>query len=725
MFRVLKITTHREPKFDKHPEIENVGKRKARYQSVMRVLKPNTVYEFFNHERNLPVDFFTESLPHVSISAIVGENGMGKSSLLELMLRIVNNAAYAMRGGLDRRSSYHPRYVRDVYATLTFEDIDDRGRQRKHEIVVDDKIIRFVTDDETIWTYDFDNRDGDNKGVTYLQERLSARDCMEQLFYTVVVNYSMYSYNVNEYTDENTEPDELDSDDNREEMIIEDYCWLNSVFHKNDGYQFPLVLNPFRSDGVIDVNNERILTQNRVFLMAIAEESPLSNILQDKEPYSFRFDVNSNYDPIYNSKYGCRNGRYQMQYLRLIADWKEENDIIDILGETILKIWSKCIGYDLLAEVDCRNKQFDKADRIRALNYVVYKTIKIALTYGKYKKYQDFLRDAGQKGKDGNIMLQVYIKLLHDDNTHVTLKLFRALAFLVFGHYGTTIRHTHDEEYVGRNELYLKDFGKRIDGCLNREPCFWGRSDSLPTMERYDDLGECHEWRREELLPASCFDAKMWLKVKTTNGRQGKFVSISSLSSGERQLIYMLCTAMYHLFNLKTNWQNGNEKDPSVKYQNVFMVFDEMELYFHPKYQTMLVERLLRCIKSMGLENTIKGIHIMFSTHSPFILSDIPMQNIVGISKGKPAGLKNIKDTFCANVYDILASGFFMKRFVGEFAERKLDETLLSLTKNTRADEEEFEKAEIITQLVGDDYIRINMEHMLSSIKDGQNKKEE
>ena len=182
---------------------------------------------------------------------------------------------------------------------------------------------------------------------------------------------------------------------------------------------------------------------------------------------------------------------------------------------------------------------------------------------------------------------------------------------------------------------------------------------------------------------------------------------------------------MYHLFNLKTNWQNGNEKDPSMKYQNVFMIFDEMELYFHPKYQTMLVERLLRCIKSMGLENTFKGIHILFSTHSPFILSDIPMQNIMGIAKGKPAELKNIKDTFCANVYDILASGFFMKRFVGEFAERKLDEILLSLTKKTRPDEEELEKAEIITQLVGDDYIRKNMEHMLRILKDGQNKNEE
>ena len=95
----------------------------------------------------------------------------------------------------------------------------------------------------------------------------------------------------------------------------------------------------------------------------------------------------------------------------------------------------------------------------------------------------------------------------------------------------------------------------------------------------------------------------------------------------------------------------------------------------------MLIERLLKGIKAMKLEEYFHGIHIMFSTHSPFILSDIPMQNILGMDKGKPASLKNISNTFCANVYDILTSGFFMKRFVGEFAERKVDETIRLLAK--------------------------------------------
>ena len=116
----------------------------------------------------------------------------------------------------------------------------------------------------------------------------------------------------------------------------------------------------------------------------------------------------------------------------------------------------------------------------------------------------------------------------------------------------------------------------------------------------------------------------------------------------------------------------------------------------------------------MRLDNFFGGINIMFSTHSPFILSDIPIQNILGMYEGKPTKLRNIHDTFCANVYDILASGFFMKRFVGEFAERKIDEMIKML--KTRGNENLVELEKIIP-LIGDEFIRINLKRMLDSLK--------
>ncbi len=711
MFKVLKIVTHKEPEFDLNAALGNIGKRKARYYSVMRALKPNTVYEFYHQSQNLPENFFYNGRPRISISAIVGQNGMGKSSLIELMIRILNNAAYALRSHDENIKSEHPRFVRDVYATMFFED-DEEDDRHIHKIVVDDTIIQFKTDNRLIWKFDFERRN-QNYGLDFHQADLNAKECMKRLFYTIVVNYSMYSYNTADYYEEYTERRELDPDDKPDEMTSEDYCWLNSVFHKNDGYQYPLVLNPFRDEGIIDVNNERTLTQNRVFLMATGEDSPINEVLQGKEPYSYRFDIETKYDSSGQLKYGSQQVRYQMQYLRVLSDWKEDNPAIDILGGEIIKIWSHCLGYDLEAKVRYDDKQFDERDRLRALNYVVYKTIKISLTYGKYSFFQNALRNIDLSDKDDKNLLEVYVKLLHDDNTHITLKLFRALAFLLFGHYGTTIRHLQQERKVGKNELYLKDFDRRIDSCLRGGVRFLNSNLSLPEVKRYLDLEIRHTWKKEELLPASCFDTRMWLKVDK-EGNDVQYISLSSLSSGERQMIHMLCTAMYHLFNLKTSWQNANIKDESVKYRNVNIVFDEMELYFHPKFQTILIERLLKGIKSMRLENFFRGINVMFSTHSPFILSDIPIQNILGMYEGSPTKLRNINDTFCANVYDILASGFFMKRFVGEFAERKIDEMIKML--KTRGNENLVELEKIIP-LIGDDFIRINLKRMLDSFK--------
>ena len=711
MFKVLKIVTHKEPEFDLNAAFGNIGKRKARYYSVMRALKPNTVYEFYHQSQNLPENFFYNASPRISISAIVGQNGMGKSSLIELMIRILNNAAYALRSHDENIKSEHPRFVRDVYATMFFED-DEEDDRHIHKIVVDDTIIQFKTDNRLIWKFDFECRN-QNYGLDFHQADLNAKECMKRLFYTIVVNYSMYSYNTADYYEEYTERRELDPDDKPDEMTSEDYCWLNSIFHKNDGYQYPLVLNPFRDEGIIDVNNERTLTQNRVFLMTTGEDSPINEVLQGKEPYSYRFDIETKYDSSGQLKYGSQQVRYQMQYLRLLSDWKEDNPAIDILGGEIIKIWSHCLGYDLEAKVEYDDKQFDERDRLRALNYVVYKTIKISLTYGKYSFFQNALRNIDLTDKDDKNLLEVYVKLLHDDNTHITLKLFRALAFLLFGHYGTTIRHLQQEREVGKNELYLKDFDRRIDSCLRGGFRFLNSNQTLPEVKRYSDLENRHTWKKEELLPASCFDTRMWLKVDK-EGNDVQYISLSSLSSGERQMIHMLCTAMYHLFNLKTNWQNANVKDESVKYRNVNIVFDEMELYFHPKFQTVLIERLLKGIKSMRLENYFRGINIMFSTHSPFILSDIPIQNILGMYEGSPTKLRNINNTFCANVYYILASGFFMKRFVGEFAERKIDEMIKMLKTRGNENLEELEK---IIPLIGDEFIRINLKRMLDSLK--------
>jgi hypothetical protein len=75
------------------------------------------------------------------------------------------------------------------------------------------------------------------------------KEIEEHLFYTQVSNYSLYAYNTNDFQPEST--------------------WLNGIFHKNDGYQTPIVLNPMRTEGNIDVNKENSLAKDRLISLFV------------------------------------------------------------------------------------------------------------------------------------------------------------------------------------------------------------------------------------------------------------------------------------------------------------------------------------------------------------------------------------------------------------------------------------------------------------------------
>ena len=77
----------------------------------------------------------------------------------------------------------------------------------------------------------------------------------------MVSNYSLYAYNSLDI------PNEWESKDNNQKD--EEYCWLHRVFHKNDGYQTPLSLHPYRSYGNIDMNREKFLSMQRLLSLMV------------------------------------------------------------------------------------------------------------------------------------------------------------------------------------------------------------------------------------------------------------------------------------------------------------------------------------------------------------------------------------------------------------------------------------------------------------------------
>lgn len=205
-----------------------------------------------------------------------------------------------------------------------------------------------------------------------------------------------------------------------------------------------------------------------------------------------------------------------------------------------------------------------------------------------------------------------------------------------------------------------------------------------------------------ELLPPSIFNIEL---ILTNN------LKYSDLSSGEKQMISTVQSVLYHL----TNLDSVKIKDEKIKYKNFNLIFEEIELYFHPEYQRVFLHRILDGIKSLNLVDS--NINLLFVTHSSFILSDIPKQNILFLdidheTKKSTPQIYEGYNTFSENIYDLLKHSFFLNDFIGEFAKNKFKSLIDFLNSNDLANRE-WNKGNTISfiNLIGDPLIRESLKN--------------
>ena len=204
-------------------------------------------------------------------------------------------------------------------------------------------------------------------------------------------------------------------------------------------------------------------------------------------------------------------------------------------------------------------------------------------------------------------------------------------------------------------------------------------------------------------LPPTFFVSEIFLKnVEESSEKKG--ISFKKLSAGEKQFIFTVSSILYHMENLKSVDENEEDR---VKYHQVNLVFDEVELCFHPEYQRTFLSKLVGTLKRLELTDSM-AFNIIFATHSPFILSDIPTDFIMYLENGKQRNGEEFKNPFGANINDILHQSFFLNNgFIGEFARKKIESLFLFLSNDEQSREvwEEKECKHII-RLIGEPLIR-------------------
>ncbi|MEV9525160.1 AAA family ATPase [Aliarcobacter butzleri] len=157
--------------------------------------------------------------------------------------------------------------------------------------------------------------------------------------------------------------------------------------------------------------------------------------------------------------------------------------------------------------------------------------------------------------------------------------------------------------------------------------------------------------------------------------------------------------------------------------ENRLILLDEPDNTLHPNWQKEYINLLVTLLKDK------KYIHIIITSHSPFLISDLPKENVIFLEKGKQVyPFEDGKQTFGANIHTLLSHGFFMKDgLMGEFAKDKIQ----SIIKY----HEDIEKKEIletdtieyktkkqkefwqIQSIIGDDYLKQVIKNHLVEIE--------
>ena len=171
-------------------------------------------------------------------------------------------------------------------------------------------------------------------------------------------------------------------------------------------------------------------------------------------------------------------------------------------------------------------------------------------------------------------------------------------------------------------------------------------------------------------------------------------INIDNLSFGEKQLLTQLHYILKHVTSKTYNYYvppyqahdvngepEGDEQDDYYKkidIQSCLIFLDEFEIGLHPEWQKKTIKYIIDFLEVVDIKT-----HLILTSHSPFLLSDIPKQNIIFLDKDEKGnckvvnGLKEKKQTFGANIHTLLSDSFFMEDgLMGEFAKGKINEII-------------------------------------------------
>ncbi len=175
------------------------------------------------------------------------------------------------------------------------------------------------------------------------------------------------------------------------------------------------------------------------------------------------------------------------------------------------------------------------------------------------------------------------------------------------------------------------------------------------------------------------------------------FSFLPRLSSGEMAFI-----TFFSRFYMKLIY-----REPTIN-ENILLFMDEFETVLHPQWQLELVKLTISFLESYLPQS---HVHVIFASHSPMLLSDIPAGNVCFLDKenGKTVQRKSLMNTYGANVFDLYRNSYFLyEGTIGKFASSRIQELLDFVNEKSKDAKNNLNRDDVYKEalLIGDPLIR-------------------
>lgn len=141
---------------------------------------------------------------------------------------------------------------------------------------------------------------------------------------------------------------------------------------------------------------------------------------------------------------------------------------------------------------------------------------------------------------------------------------------------------------------------------------------------------------------------------------------------------------------------------------NVLLIIDELDANLHPRWQQMILKGLLEYLNESKQE---KNIQMIFTSHSPIMLSDMTKDRVIMLKKREDTTLVEpcSEPILGANILKLFYDNFFMDEgSIGEIAKEKIKEVIKYNEGNSDIRKE---KVDYIINNIGEPIVQRKLRH--------------